>query len=145
MTVRVERSFELDADPAAVWSFIADPAKRADAISVVERYEERGDRFVWHVRIPVPLVRQTVAVETRDVERDPPHHVKFVGRSSVFSVTGEHEITPTETGCRLDNRFVVDGRLPGVEGFFSRNLDRELDNLEAALRASLAGRRSGNG
>lgn len=137
MTVRVERTFDLDADPEAVWEFIADPEQRADAISVVERYEHRDDRFVWHVRIPVPLVRQTVAVETREVERDPPRYVKFVGRSSVLSVTGEHEITPTETGCRLVNRFVVDGRLPGVETFFRRNLDTELDNLESALREAL--------
>jgi len=31
---------------------------------------------------------------------------------------------------------VVDGRLPGVESFFERNFDAELDNLEDALRAS---------
>lgn len=28
--------------------------------------------------------------------------------------------------------------MPGVEGFFKRNLDDELDNLEAAIRADTA-------
>jgi len=134
MTVRVERTFELDAPPDAVWAFIADPAKRATAISVVDTFEVDGDDATWHVRLPIPMVRATVPVETRDVERREGEFVKFVGTSSVFSVTGEHELEPTESGgTRLTNRFVVDGRVPGVESFFARNLDDELDNLEAAL------------
>jgi hypothetical protein len=53
-------------------------------------------------------------------------------------VTGEHTIETTgESTCRLVNEFVVDGRLPGVERFFKKNLDRELDNLERALRREL--------
>jgi len=51
----------------------------------------------------------------------------------VMRVTGEHEVVPTDEGCELVNTFVVDGRLPGVERFFRRNLDAELDNLEQAL------------
>ena len=31
----------------------------------------------------------------------------------------------------------VDGRLPGVERFFKKRLDAELDNLETALRRDL--------
>jgi carbon monoxide dehydrogenase subunit G len=79
------------------------------------------------------MLNRTVSVETEDVERNPPNYVKFVGRSSALRVTGEHELEATETGTRLTNRFVVEGRVPGVERFFERNLDRELDNLEAAL------------
>ena len=33
--------------------------------------------------------------------------------------------------------FTVDGRVPGVERFFKRNMDQELDNLEAAIAAEL--------
>lgn len=135
MTVRVARSFEIDAPPDAVWNFIADPAKRASAISVVDSYEVDGDDATWHVRLPIPMVRATVPVETRDVERRDGTFVKFVGTSSVFRVTGEHDLEALEDGgTRLTNRFVVDGRVPGVESFFSRNLDAELDNLETALR-----------
>ena len=83
------------------------------------------------------MIRSTISVETEEVERDPPNRVKFVGKSKAFRVTGEHVITETEGGCRLANEFVVDGRLPGVESFFERNFDAELDNLEDALRASL--------
>lgn len=138
MTVRVERTFELDAPPDAVWAFIADPAKRATAVSVVDRFEVDGDHATWHVRLPIPMVRATVPVETRDVERREGEFVKFVGKSSVFTVTGEHELEPTDSGgTRVSNRFVVDGRVPGVESFFSRNLDDELDNLEAALRSQV--------
>jgi carbon monoxide dehydrogenase subunit G len=135
MTVRVERALELSTPPADVWAFISDPEKRASAISVVDSYEREGDVTTWHVRLPIPVVRSTISVETRDVERDPPRHVKFVGKSSVFHVTGEHDIEATETGCRLLNRFVVEGRMPGVETFFKRNLDDELDNLQRALEA----------
>jgi carbon monoxide dehydrogenase subunit G len=139
MTIRVRRVFEFDASPESVWDFIADPSERADAISVVDSYEvdEETGSATWHVRLPIPFVNSTARVETEDVARDPPDHVKFAGRSSVFRVTGEHTIEPTETGTRLVNEFVVDGRVPGVERFFERNLDTELENLERALRQSV--------
>ena len=138
MTVRVERTFEIDAPPDAVWEFIADPAKRADAISVVDSYDIEGEKATWHVRLPIPFVRTTVSVVTRDVERREGESVQFVGTSSVFRVSGEHELEEMDDGgTRLTNRFVVDGRVPGVETFFSRNLDGELDNLERALRAEV--------
>ena len=140
MTVRVQRTFEFDADPERVWEFIADPAKRAGAISVVDKYEidptdER--KATWHVRLPIPLINSTVSVDTEDVTRNEPTYVKFVGKSKAMRVTGEHTLEETDEGCNLVNEFVVDGRLPGVEKFFKRNLDKELDNLEAALRRDL--------
>lgn len=134
MTVRVTRTFELPLSPEQVWSFIADPANRAEAISVVERFEVVGDGEVtWHVKLPIPVVNQTIAVRTRDVTVDPPNYVEFVGRSSAFNVTGEHTVEPTADGSRLINEFAVDGRFPGVETFFKRNLDTELDNLKRHL------------
>jgi carbon monoxide dehydrogenase subunit G len=140
MTVRVQRTFEFDAPPERVWEFISDPGKRAGAISVVERFEvdEDGRQATWHISLPIPVVNRTAEVETRDVTVDPPRHVKFVGKSSVMRVTGEHTIEPVgESRSRLVNEFVVDGRLPGVERFFRKNLDRELENLERALRRDL--------
>ena len=140
MTVRVQRTFEFDAPGERVWEFISDPGKRAEAISVVERFEvdESGERATWHIKLPIPVISQTAEVETKDVVVDPPRYVKFVGKSKVMRVTGEHTIESTgESTCRLMNEFVVDGRLPGVERFFKKNLDRELDNLERALRREL--------
>ncbi|MFB6107890.1 MAG: SRPBCC family protein [Haloplanus sp.] len=137
MTVRVRRTFEFEAPPERVWEFIADPGKRADAISVVSDYEVDGDRATWRIDLPLPVVDRTTTVETEDVEREELQYVKFVGRSRVMSVTGEHRIVETENGCRLENEFVVDGRLPGVERFFKGHLDTELDNLETALRRDL--------
>jgi carbon monoxide dehydrogenase subunit G len=137
MTVRVRRVLEFDVAPERVWAFISDPARRANAISVVEEYESDGDAGTWHVRLPIPVINTTIAVQTRDVDRDPPRYVKFVGRSRALQVTGEHTIEATDDGCRLINEFVVEGQLPGVERFFERNLDRELENLERALRADL--------
>ena len=137
MTARVERAFEVAASPSAVWAFIEDPGNRADAISVVDRWETDGDTTVWHLRLPVPFVSSTVAVRTRDVEREAPERVRFTGRSAVMRVSGEHVLEPTETGTRVVNRFAVDGRLPGVERFFERHLDGELDNLRRALETHL--------
>ncbi|ELY94807.1 polyketide cyclase/dehydrase [Natrialba chahannaoensis JCM 10990] len=140
MTVRVDRSFELSAPPERVWDFIADPANRARSISVVDEYtvtDNAGRHVTWHVELPIPLVRRTVSVETEDVTRKPPEYVKFVGDSSVLHVTGEHEIVETETGSRLENHFVVDGKLPGVEQFFKHNLDDELENLRYELERDL--------
>ncbi|NKE35677.1 polyketide cyclase [Natronococcus sp. JC468] len=142
MTVRVDRSFELSAPPERVWEFIADPGNRAQAISVVEEYSVDGPdgrRATWQVALPIPLVSRTVAVETEDVTRRPPEYVKFTGRSKGLDVTGEHRIVETETGSRLENEFVVDGKLPGVETFFERNLDEELENLRRALERDLEG------
>lgn len=138
MTVRVSRTFAFDVSPERIWAFIADPEKRAGAISVVDEFTIHDEnRATWQVRLPIPLVRSTVTVETEDVLREPPTRVKFSGRSTALWVTGEHTISPTETGCELRNEFVVDGKLPGVERFFKSNLDAELDNLEAALRADI--------
>lgn len=138
MTVRVERTFELPVSRDEVWAFISDPEKRASAISVVSGFEKTGEKSArWHIELPIPLVKKTVAVETEDVEVDPPRYVRFVGRSKAMRVQGEHELEETADGTRLTNRFVVDGRIPGVERFFERNLDRELDDLQAAIESDL--------
>jgi carbon monoxide dehydrogenase subunit G len=137
MTARTSRSFEFDASAERIWDFISDPAKRAGAISVVTDYEVDGTAATWHIDLDLPVINRTATVETEDVERREPRYVKFVGRSSVLRVVGEHRIEDTDTGVVLHNEFVVDGRLPGVERFFERRLDAELDNLEAALRRDL--------
>lgn len=137
MTIRVERTFELAATPEQVWAFIADPEKRARAISVVSDFETTSDGERWHIELPIPFVKRTITVETEDVTRKEPSYVEFVGRSKVMRVVGEHEIVPTETGCRVENRFTVDGHVPGVERFFERNLDSELRNLERAIQEEI--------
>jgi carbon monoxide dehydrogenase subunit G len=138
MVVRVERVVEVPGSCEQVWSFISDPAKRAGAISVVERFEVHDDgHATWYVTLPIPLVDRKVAFETRERQRDPPRYVEFTGSSKVAHIVGEHELEELADGTRLTNRFVVDGKLPGVERFFSRNLGDELDNLEAAIRADL--------
>jgi carbon monoxide dehydrogenase subunit G len=139
MTVRVEQTIRVSAPPERVWEFIADPEKRARSISVVTDWEDRGDgTSTWFLRLPIPVINKTVTVETEDVERRPPEYVRFVGKSKAMRVQGEHELEPTEDGgTALHNRFVVDGRFPGVERFFKRNLGGEIDNLETALREDL--------
>jgi len=139
MTSRVERAFEVDGKPESVWAFIADPGNRADAISVVDRWETEGDETIWYLELPIPLIGGTVAVRTRDLERAPPDRVRFTGRSSVMHVTGEHSLEPLNGGTRVTNEFTIDGQLPGVEGFFKRNLADELENLRRALQAHLDG------
>lgn len=137
MTIRVTRTVDVDATPGEIWEFIADPAVRARAISVVEDVEVTGERTAtWHLRLPLRLVPGTVAVETEETHRDPPRYVSFVGRSSVMSVEGEHRLEATAAGTRIENRFVVDGAIPGIEGLFERRLDQELANLAAAYRAA---------
>jgi carbon monoxide dehydrogenase subunit G len=139
MTVRVERTMTVAASPERVWEFIADPDHRAQPISVVKEWEIHDDgRATWHISLPIPIIDRTIAVETEDVERREPEYVRFIGRSKVMRVQGEQELEATEDGgTRVTNRFVVDGKLPGVERFFKRNLDEELQNLEAALREYL--------
>lgn len=140
MTVRVERTMHFDAPPEAVWAFIADPANRARAISVVEEFSvDPADdrRCTWEVSLPIPFLNRTTTVETRDLARDPPRFVEFTGNSSVLEVTGRHEITATDGGSRLDNEFVVDGRMPGVERYFTSRLDDELDNLRREANRSI--------
>ncbi len=137
MTVRVSRTFDVEAPPETVWEFIADPANRAEAITVVESWERDDDEFIWHLRLPIPVLDRTVAVRTRDVERVADERVKFVGRSKVMRVTGEHILTEIDGGTRVENRFVVEGRLPGVERFFDRSFGDELENLRVALERDL--------
>ncbi|MCO8245109.1 MULTISPECIES: SRPBCC family protein [unclassified Haladaptatus] len=136
MTVRVERTFDLPVPPEDVWGFIAEPEYRAKAISVVSDYDlkDDGKRATWHIELPIPFVNRTVPVETEDVTREEPRYVKFVGKSSAMRVTGEHEIEETEDGSQLHNRFVVEGKVPGIERYFKKHLDDELTNLERTLR-----------
>lgn len=138
MTVRVERTFLLDASPDRVWAFISDPDNRARAISVVDDWAIENGEATWFLKLPIPFVNQTIAVQTEEIERIEEERVRFVGRSSVMNVEGEHELIPTENGTKLVNRFVVEGRLPGVETFFERNFDRELDHLHRALEQYLS-------
>jgi carbon monoxide dehydrogenase subunit G len=138
MTVRVERAFEFDAPSERIWEFIADPGKRAEPISVVDSFEVHDETHAtWHISLPIPFVNRTITVETEDTEREPPSHVEFVGRSRVMRVVGEHDLETVDGGTRLANRFTVEGKVPGVERFFKRNLDDELDNLESAIREYL--------
>jgi carbon monoxide dehydrogenase subunit G len=139
MTVRVERTFAFDVPPERIWAFIADPEKRAEAITVADSWERNGDETIWHISLPIPLVDRTVAVRTRDIERVENKRVRFTGRSSVMTVEGTHEIDRADGRTQLSNRFVVDGKLPGVERFFEHNLDAELDNLERSLRQDING------
>ena len=135
MTVRVERTMTVAASPERCLELIGDPDQRARPISVVKDWEVHDDgRATWHISLPIPIVDKTIAVETEDAERREPEYVRFVGRSKVMRVQGEQELEPTDDGgTRVTNRFVVDGKLPGVERFFKRNLDGELQNLERAL------------
>ena len=140
MTVTVAHSFEFAAPREHVWEFVADPERRAQAISAVEsftRHEDEDNRTTWQVRLGLPAFDRTIAVETSDEVREPPAYVRFVGRSRAMSMTGEHELTATDGGCRLDTRFTVDGRLPGVERVFERRLDQELSNLRQAMNEFL--------
>ena len=129
MTVDVERSFEVGAPVDTVWELLSNERNRAEAIEIVKRFERDGDETIWHVQLPGPLRSRTMAVRTWDVERDEPHFVKFVGRSKLMDVSGEHELTESETGCLVRSRFVVDGKIPGVERFFRRNVDSEIENI----------------
>jgi carbon monoxide dehydrogenase subunit G len=134
MTVRVERTARVDAPLERVWAFLDDPAKRAGAIDAVERVETDGDGHLWHVCLPIPLVNRTVAVRTRDRDRDPPRFVRFTGTGPALDVTGEHELESVDGGTAVHSRFVVDGHLPGVERYFERTLETELSNVAAAIR-----------
>lgn len=132
---------EVDGSPEEVWDFIADPEERARAVSVVSDYElgdAEGTSATWYVDLPIPLVRKLATVHTQDATRDPPNYVRFIGRSKVMRVEGEHSIEPDGNGgAILENSFTVDGRLPGVERYFKRNLEAELKNLEHALTRRL--------
>ena len=138
MTVRVERVVDVPAPIEDVWAFIADPEKRARPISVVTDFEllDNG-KALWHIELPIPVVSQTIAVETEEQTRTEPEYVEFVGKSKVMHVVGEHELVEIDGGTRLTNRFIVDGKIPGVERFFKRNMETEFDNLEAALDEEL--------
>ncbi|MFC7059425.1 SRPBCC family protein [Halovenus salina] len=140
MTVEVERSFDVDVPIEVVWELLSDEEIRAETIGVVESYDTRPggqhNEVVWNLSLPIPVISSTVAVKTRDVERQAPNYVKFAGTSKVMTVTGEHELSETETGCHVVNRFMVDGKVPGVERFFERNIDTEMDNFRKAIVAS---------
>lgn len=137
MVVEVERSYQIDAPIDAIWELISDPANRARAISVVDQFEQQDDVMVWHLRLPIPFVRSTISVRTRDVERDPPRYVRFVGKSKVMEVTGEHELTEADGITTVSNKFIVDGKVPGVETFFQRNIDGEIDRIKQLLLDSI--------
>lgn len=137
MTVEIERTFLVDAPIEAVWETLSDERIRAQAIDIVVDFDDDGDETIWTVELPGPLHSRTMAVKTHDIERDPPRYVRFVGHSKLLNVTGEHELTETESGCRVRNRFVVDGSLPGVEQVFRRNIDDEITNIMDAVPSTV--------
>ena len=142
MTTRVERVYEIDASPEDVWRHISDDEIRAEAISFVDRYERDGEEMIWYLGLPIRALPGTVRVRTRDVERHEPTYVNFVGTARIMDVEGEHELTTTDTGCLVENRFVVDGHIPGVERFFKRNIDSEIDRLVTTIANRIRDERS---
>lgn len=139
MVVEVERSYQVEAPIEAVWELLADPATRAAAISVVDGFEQQGETTVWQLRLPLPFIRQTIPVRTWDVKRDEPHFVRFVGESRVMEVTGEHELSAADGITTVRNRFVVDGKVPGVERFFKRHIDDEIERLKQHVLDTIDG------
>jgi carbon monoxide dehydrogenase subunit G len=138
MTVRIERVVEVPAAREAVWEFISDPEKRARPISVVTDFELLEDgRANWYLKLPIPVINRTITVETEETTTRPPSRVEFTGKSKVMRVLGEHDLESLDGGTRLTNRFTVEGKVPGVERFFKRNMESEFDNLEAAIREEL--------
>ena len=69
--------------------------------------------------------------------RTPPEYVRFVGESRVLEVVGEHSIDTGPEMTTLTNTFTVDGSVPGVEQYFKRNLDEEIENLADALQETI--------
>lgn len=138
MVVRAERVVTIPAPRERVWEFIDDAEKRARPISVVEDFELLSDsEAAWEVSLPIPLSDRTLRVETEDQNRTPPGYVEFVGNSKAFRVIGEHELTEAGDETELRLSFSVDGRVPGVERFFKKNIDDELENLEQAILSDL--------
>ena len=138
MTIRVERTFELSAPVEDVWEFITDHEKRAHPISVVEDFEVHDETHAtWHLNVPIPAVDQTIAIETEDTDRNPPEYVKFIGRSRLLHVIGEHRLEPSNGRTQITNQFTVEGEVPGIERYFEQNFEDELENLETALRTEL--------
>ena len=139
MTTRAQRTVEIAASPDDLWSFLSNPEKRADSISVIEEFElDDETHATWYLSLPIPGIDETVAIETEDTVRDPVQYIEFVGRSQLMHVVGEHELEPTDRGTRLRSRFTVEGEAPGIEQYFEQKLDNEFDNLETALRNDLA-------
>lgn len=135
MTVRVEREITVPGPIEKIWKLISDPEIRARSISVVVNFylNQDNNQATWEIKLPIPLVDQTITVETEDIERDPPHYVRFIGRSKVMRVIGEHELTSTDGETKVTNRFTVEGRIPGIERYFKRNLEKEIKNFENVL------------
>jgi len=138
VVVRVERSVEVAAPPREVWEFLADPKNRAEAVSVVERAEVHGPETVtWFVEIPVPYLDRTMEIRTEDRVRDPPNRAEWVGRATGIYVEGEHVVTGDDDTTTVENWFAVESSIPGVEGYFERNLEAEMENLRAALLSAV--------
>lgn len=134
MTAEVERAAVVDVSVETVWDLLADPEQRAAAIGIVDSHEllgesAAGDAIQWNVEIPIPMLEETIAVRTEETVKEPPHYVEYTGDSSVFSMTGVHELEEHEAGALVRNRFTVEGSLPGVESYFQRAIDEEIDNL----------------
>ena len=53
----------------------------------------------------------------------------------------EHVTTETDAPFQLENSYTldvtVDGSVPGVEQYFKRNLDEEIENLADALQETI--------
>jgi carbon monoxide dehydrogenase subunit G len=138
MTTRAQRTVEIAASPRDVWTFLSDTKKRADAISVIEEVELNDETHAtWYLSLPIPAIDETIAIETEDTIRDSVEYIKFVGRSRLVRVVGEHDLEPTDRGTCLSNRLTVEGEAPGIERYFEQQLDKEFDNLETALQNDL--------
>lgn len=138
MTTVESQRVAVDAPVEDVWGFISDPRKRSEPISVVSDFEIVGDgESVWHVELPIPMVSKTFEVRAVETSRNPPYNVAFEAESKPMVVNGMHDMGYDQGWTVLYNEFGVEGRLPGVESYFSSKLDAELAQLESAIADDL--------
>ena len=81
------------------------------------------------------LIKSGMEAEGEEREEIWKEVARYMHEEVMVDILMAHLVGYARVGPRIE--FSVEGRLPGVERFFKRNLDRELDNLEAALREEL--------
>jgi carbon monoxide dehydrogenase subunit G len=126
----LEEEFAVDAPIEGVYRAISDVGSIGTVVAGVKAVEVLGPlEAAWTVEVRAGMIAQTLKLQGRVTEQQPPHLLGFAAAGRNVAVTGTVTLAPAESGgtlCRVAVQAEVTGRLAPLVELVSRTTQKQL-------------------
>ena len=126
----LEEEFAVDAPLEGVYRAISDVGAIGTVVAGVKAVEVLGPlEAAWTVEVRAGMIAQTLKLQGRVTEQQPPHLLAFAAAGRNVAVTGTVTLAPAEAGgtlCRVAVQAEVTGRLAPLIELVSRTTQKQL-------------------